>query len=78
MFIELVFSYFSFICLYLYSFCNILTQFNFFCVDLFVKLFCRAGDTVKVDEPARDQVKVSLKASPMTFEDIRSVSILQQ
>lgn len=36
---------------------------------------CRAGDSSAVAEPASGQVKVSLKASPVTYEDIRSVSM---
>jgi hypothetical protein len=36
----------------------------------------RAGDTVPVGEPTAGQVKVSLKAGSVTFEDIRSVSIV--
>jgi NADPH:quinone reductase-like Zn-dependent oxidoreductase len=33
----------------------------------------KAGETVAVDQPARGQVKVSLKTSPVTFEDIRII-----
>lgn len=37
-------------------------------------LLRRAGKSVAVEEPSAGQVKVTLKASPVTFEDIRSVS----
>jgi hypothetical protein len=41
-----------------------------------LSLMDRAGDTVPVGEPTAGQVKVSLKAGSVTFEDIRSVSIV--